>query len=591
MERVMGNLRNDAVRGPSLGQTTLRRLLSGATPDNQLTPDTRVGRTSISRSVSARGASPVKNSYFRNPTEEQFRSPLDAFAKDGEDTRIPAGSSNLDGVREREVESRLDISEDDGDDGKASPTNIEDKRKHQNKSEDLGPEGDGSVYLPGDFRYLYSTSSPTQDPREGSAQNIESAYDTHYSRRFDPETFTGGAETRRHHNELFYRYDGNRSVRDDPGWRVSGNYPVTPGIVPERFREGRESVSVIKNVTKRESKRPKARANDHEYTRRSSMSPPMAPLVAYRSPDHSQPVERFGIQRSDQTEKGDFGITISDGDILAENNCDKHKYQQQSNYRPTITPTTVVQAKHVTPGMNREGFQHSRAGHHQFQDADVFKITLTHEGMSRVHEVDRYLPVRQLVSDAATIFRINSDDIILMLFGMVPHTLDRNNRISDPPRIGPGAIVLVFCVPGGVKISGGQGTPGGPAQRSDTTQPFSIPLAGGFGGSKILGTFKLPKFDGNARQWKAWDKTFIRYLSIHQLDFVIEETFLDILPLTPHNFGANKMVDYILEDAITPGSLAAKYFRQAAKWNGNYIMGMYFPAHNVWRQTPQIGRQ
>ena len=29
------------------------------------------------------------------------------------------------------------------------------------------------------------------------------------------------------------------------------------------------------------------------------------------------------------------------------------------------------------------------------------------------------------------------------------------------------------------------------------------------------------------------------------------------------------MVYYILEDAVTPGSLAAKYLRQAAKWNGN----------------------
>jgi hypothetical protein len=87
--------------------------------------------------------------------------------------------------------------------------------------------------------------------------------------------------------------------------------------------------------------------------------------------------------------------------------------------------------------------------------------------------------------------------------------------------------------------------------------------------SKMLGNFKLPKFDGNSRYWKTWDKTFIRFLSIHQLDFVIEESFLDVLPLSPSDFGANKMVYYILEDAITPGSLAAKYLRQAAKWNGH----------------------
>ncbi len=43
---------------------------------------------------------------------------------------------------------------------------------------------------------------------------------------------------------------------------------------------------------------------------------------------------------------------------------------------------------------------------------------------------------------------------------------------------------------------------------------------------------------------------------------------MDLLPLTPRHLEANKMVYYILEDAIVPGSLAAKYLRQAAKWNG-----------------------
>jgi hypothetical protein len=96
-------------------------------------------------------------------------------------------------------------------------------------------------------------------------------------------------------------------------------------------------------------------------------------------------------------------------------------------------------------------------------------------------------------------------------------------------------------------------------------------------GSKILGNFKLPKFDGNARYWKTWDKNFIRFLSIHQLDFVIEESFLNLLPLTPRNFEAKTIVYYILEDAVVTGSLAAKYLRQAAKWNGNEA---YTKLHN-----------
>jgi hypothetical protein len=98
------------------------------------------------------------------------------------------------------------------------------------------------------------------------------------------------------------------------------------------------------------------------------------------------------------------------------------------------------------------------------------------------------------------------------------------------------------------------------ARGNDAIGPFS---SAGYSGSKILGSFKLPKFDGTARYWKTWDKTFVRFLSIYQLDFVIEETFLDVLPLSPRNFEANKMVYYILEDAITAGSIAGSYLRQA----------------------------
>jgi hypothetical protein len=171
---------------------------------------------------------------------------------------------------------------------------------------------------------------------------------------------------------------------------------------------------------------------------------------------------------------------------------------------------------------NQDGVRESRAGrgemigntspaeHHQDNkhysragqlspDSDVFRISLTYEGISRQHEVDRYLPVTQLVSDAATMFRINSDDVTLMLFGMHPQTLVRSNRISDPPRVGPGAIVLVFCIAGGARQQGGQlAPPGGHRQRSDEIHLVPASHAGGYGGTKILGNFKLLKFDGNA---------------------------------------------------------------------------------------------
>ncbi len=87
----------------------------------------------------------------------------------------------------------------------------------------------------------------------------------------------------------------------------------------------------------------------------------------------------------------------------------------------------------------------------------------------------------------------------------------------------------------------------------------------------------MNKFDGTARQWKAWNKSFIRYLSIHQLDYVIEDDFLDLLPHSQDAFAANKLVYYILEDAIMAGTLGTKYFRLAAKWNGHQA---YFCLHD-----------
>ena len=71
LEKVLRNLRNDAVVGP--GQDVMRRFLNASTPNSRLTPEARGGRVSNSGSVTARGFSPVRNTDFRNPTEEPSR--------------------------------------------------------------------------------------------------------------------------------------------------------------------------------------------------------------------------------------------------------------------------------------------------------------------------------------------------------------------------------------------------------------------------------------------------------------------------------------------------------------------------------------
>jgi hypothetical protein len=70
------------------------------------------------------------------------------------------------------------------------------------------------------------------------------------------------------------------------------------------------------------------------------------------------------------------------------------------------------------------------------------------------------------------------------------------------------------------------------------------------------------------RHWKVWNQGFVRYLSINKLDHVIEEDFL-VGVLTIELQEDNKLVYYILEDALAESTLATKYLRRAALWNGH----------------------
>jgi hypothetical protein len=64
---------------------------------------------------------------------------------------------------------------------------------------------------------------------------------------------------------------------------------------------------------------------------------------------------------------------------------------------------------------------------------------------------------------------------------------------------------------------------------------------------------------------------------MHQLDHVLEDGFLDTIWHVPGAKEANKFVYFLLEDAVSVGSLGSKYIRQATKWNGHeaYILLHY----------------
>jgi hypothetical protein len=163
--------------------------------------------------------------------------------------------------------------------------------------------------------------------------------------------------------------------------------------------------------------------------------------------------------------------------------------------------------------------------------------------------------ITQLITEAGLVFDLDPSEVTLILFSMTPTSLQRNAQISGPPRVGPGSTVMVFHIPGARSIAPY------PVQSVEPPLPAL--------NTKLLASFKLPKFDGVARSWKLWEKAFTRFLGIHQLDYVLEENFLDALWTVPGAKAANKMVYFLVEDAVAPGTLASRLIRQATQWNGH----------------------
>jgi hypothetical protein len=85
---------------------------------------------------------------------------------------------------------------------------------------------------------------------------------------------------------------------------------------------------------------------------------------------------------------------------------------------------------------------------------------------------------------------------------------------------------------------------------------------------KLKQTFKCPKFSGQPKDWKLWHKGFQRYLSIWELDHVLNPDFFNTLPLSSTKIRDNKLVYYIIEDATQGSALASSYVRQAPSQNG-----------------------
>jgi hypothetical protein len=85
---------------------------------------------------------------------------------------------------------------------------------------------------------------------------------------------------------------------------------------------------------------------------------------------------------------------------------------------------------------------------------------------------------------------------------------------------------------------------------------------------KIRQSFKCPRFSGLPKDWKIWDKGFKRYLSIWELDYVLDPSFFDQLPLTPAQRRDNKLIYFVIEESVAGSPLASSYVRQVPLHDG-----------------------
>ena len=64
------------------------------------------------------------------------------------------------------------------------------------------------------------------------------------------------------------------------------------------------------------------------------------------------------------------------------------------------------------------------------------------------HAVSAGMLVSRLVDEAADVFGVDPETIILLMLSMVPATLDRALSLEGPPRVGPNSTILVFVAVG-----------------------------------------------------------------------------------------------------------------------------------------------
>jgi hypothetical protein len=263
-----------------------------------------------------------------------------------------------------------------------------------------------------------------------------------------------------------------------------------------------------------------------------------------------------------------------------------------SGVTPSISRLPAVHDRTQSPGPSASSSMSSAS------DPDgpiVYMINIVYEdGNVALRPVAPSMLVRHLQEQVAFSSGVEPNIVTLVYQGVI---LELDRRLSDPPPIERNAYVYVFfgvqAIPhlptsgGGLFPPGaspptpptppthGPDLPPGFVRRPPTTNtshalpaPGSSYSRGSTASDKLRTTFRCPKFLGEARHWKAWHKGFIRFISIQMLDYVLADDFPH-QPLTTQRQEDNKLVYYVLEEAVSGSPIAAKYVRRAPEWDGH----------------------
>ena len=180
-----------------------------------------------------------------------------------------------------------------------------------------------------------------------------------------------------------------------------------------------ESVSVrvghqdAQNITRRDTKRPRERAKDKVYKQRFSM---------VSSADMGEHRLGLGSHAGMVEERGGVGSRVTPAPF------GRGLLDELGHHRSPVRNGELPRGP-STP------------------DETPFAIFLTYAGKRVSHRVSDSMLIWQLTVDAGLIFGLDPDEVSLILFSGSPTSLQKNGRISGPPRVSPGSTVMVFQIP------------------------------------------------------------------------------------------------------------------------------------------------